>query len=77
MAVKIFILIEAEVGKTGDVVDAVQGLEGVKSADPVVGPCDIVATVEVAELEAVGSLVKQVHSVAGVRKTTTLISVKF
>ncbi len=77
MAIKAFILIEAEVGKTGNVVGAVQKFEGVKSADPVTGHYDIVTTIEVADLEAIGGLVKQVHSVAGVRKTTTFISVKF
>lgn len=77
MAVKAFILIEAQVGKTSNVVEAVQKLEGVKSADSVAGPYDVVATVEVAEVEAVGNVVRQVHSVAGVHKTTTLIGIKF
>jgi DNA-binding Lrp family transcriptional regulator len=77
MAVKAFILIEAEVGKTGEIVDAAQKVGGVKSADSVAGPYDIVAMVEVADLDALGSLVRQVHSISGVCKTTTLIGMKF
>ena len=77
MTVKAFILIEVEVGKTGEVVEAVQKLEGVASADAVAGPYDVVTTVEAADLEGIGNLVRQVHSVAGVRKTITLISIKF
>ena len=33
MAVKAYVLIEADVGKAGEVVSAVRKLEGVKSAD--------------------------------------------
>jgi len=77
MAVKAYALIEVEVGKTGEVVEVVQKLEGVKSADSVAGPYDVVAAIEVADLESVGNVMKQMHSVAGVCKTTTLIGVRF
>ncbi|TET16488.1 MAG: hypothetical protein E3J81_03075 [Dehalococcoidia bacterium] len=52
MAMKAYVLIEAEVGKTSEVIQAVQKVEGVKSADSVAGPYDIVATIEVADLDA-------------------------
>lgn len=77
MAVKAYVLIEVEVGKTGGVVEAVEKLEGVKSADSVSGPYDVVAAIDVADLESVGSVMKQIHSVTGVCKTTTLIAVRF
>jgi len=77
MAVKAYVLIEVEVGKTGEVVEAVQKLEGVKSADSVTGPYDVVAAIEVADLESVGRVMKQIHSVTGVCKTTTCIGVKY
>lgn len=77
MAVKVYVLIESEAGKTGDVVQGIQKVEGVKSADSVTGSYDVVATVEVADLDAVGALVKQLHSVPGIFKTTTLIAVKY
>jgi len=77
MAVKAYALIEVEVGKTGQVVEAVQKLEGVKSADSVAGPYDVVAAIEVGDLESVGRVMKEIHSVTGVCKTTTLIAVKY
>ena len=77
MAVKAYVLIEVEVGKTGEVLAAIQKLEGVKSADSVTGPFDIVAPVEVADLDTLGSVVKQIHSVGGVCKTTTCIAVRY
>lgn len=77
MAVKAYVLIEVEVGEAGDVTESVQRLEGVRSADSVAGPYDVVATIEAADLEAVGNLVKQIHSTSGVRRTSTLIAVKF
>jgi len=77
MAVKAFVLIETEVGKTGEVIEGVRKVEGVKSVDSVAGPYDIVATIEVADLNALGGLVKQLHSISGICKTTTLIGMKF
>ncbi|GAI12853.1 unnamed protein product, partial [marine sediment metagenome] len=43
MAVKAFVLIEIGVGKTKNVVTALGKVEGVKSADAVTGPYDIIA----------------------------------
>ena len=77
MAVKAYVLIEADVGKAGEVVSAVKKLEGVESADSVTGSFDIIAAIEVADLDGVGSVVKQIHSVGGVGKTTTCIGVKY
>lgn len=77
MAVKAYVLIEVEVGKTAEVIKGVGTVRGVKSADSVAGAYDIVATVEVEDLDALGSLVRQLHSVSGICKTTTLIGLKF
>ncbi len=76
MAVKAYVLIEAEIGKTGDVVQAVQKIKGLSSADSVTGPYDAVATFEVGEINALGNLVRQIHAIPGIRKTTTLVAVK-
>lgn len=77
MVVKAYVLIEVDVGKTEEVVEAVQKLGGVKSADSVTGPYDVVAAVEVADLDAVGSVVKQIHTLPGICKTTTCIGMKY
>ena len=77
MALKAYVLIEAEIGKAGEVARAVEKVEGVKSADTVTGHYDVVAAIEVADIDAVGTVVKHIHSVAGVCKTTTCIGVKY
>jgi len=77
MAIKAYILIEVEVGKASPVAEAVQKVEGVKSADTVTGAYDVVAAIEVADIDAVGTVVKQIHSVVGVRRTTTCIGMKY
>ena len=77
MAVKAYVLIEAEVGKAGDVAQGIQKVKGVKSADTVTGGYDVLATIEAADLDALGTIVKQLHSVSGICKTTTLIVVKY
>lgn len=58
-------LISVEVGKTGEVVEAVQKLEGVRSADSMTAPYDVAAAIEVADLESLGSVIKEIHSVTG------------
>ncbi len=74
--VKAYILIETEVGKMEEVIGSISQIEGVKSADLVTGLYDVIATVEVPDLNSIGSVVKQVHSTPGVSKTTTCIGVR-
>ncbi|RLC71059.1 MAG: Lrp/AsnC family transcriptional regulator [Chloroflexi bacterium] len=74
--VKAYILIETEVGKMEEVIESISRIEGVKSADLVTGLYDVIATVEVPDLNSIGSVVKQVHSTPGVSKTTTCIGVR-
>lgn len=77
MAVKAFVLIEVAVGKTKEVVTALQKVEGVKSVEAVTGPYDVIAVVEKPDVNAVGDLVtKNVHSVGGIARTVTCLSVQ-
>jgi len=77
MAVRAFVLIEVAVGKTKDVVTALQKVEGVKSVEAVTGPYDVIAVVEKPDVNAVGDLVtKNVHSVGGIARTVTCLSVQ-
>ena len=77
MAVKAFVLIEAVVGKTKEVVTALQKVEGVKSVEAVTGPYDVIAVIEKPEVNAIGDLVtKNVHSVSGIARTVTCLTVR-
>ncbi len=75
MAIVAYVLVEVTTGKTMQVVDALAKLEGVRSAHSVTGPCDIIAAIEVADLDRLGSLMSDVHSITGIQRTTTCIAV--
>jgi DNA-binding Lrp family transcriptional regulator len=72
-----YVLIEAAVGKTVDVVTALKAVAGVKSADPVTGPYDVIAIIEGVDINAVGNLVtKKVHTINGVLRTVTCFAME-
>ena len=77
MTTRAFILIETAVGKTKDVVSALNGLDGVKSVDPVTGPYDVIAVVEGDDLGTIGDLVTtNIHPVSGIARTVTCLAVQ-
>lgn len=72
-----YVLIEAAVGKTVDVVTALKAVAGVNSADPVTGPYDVIAVIEGVDINAVGNLVtKKVHTINGVLRTVTCFAME-
>jgi DNA-binding Lrp family transcriptional regulator len=74
---KAFVLIETAVGKTKEVVLAIQAAEGVKSVDPVTGPYDAIAVVEGEDMDAIGNLVtSRIHPIAGVTRTVTCLAIR-
>ncbi len=76
MATKAYVLIEVGVGKSKMVVEALRQVEGVKSADGVTGPYDIVAIVDAENSDIVGNIITEgIHSVPGVSRTVTCIVV--
>jgi DNA-binding Lrp family transcriptional regulator len=77
MAMKAFVLIEVVVGKTKEVVTALQKVDGVTSVEAVTGPYDVVAVIEKPEVNAIGDVVtKNVHSVSGIARTVTCLTVQ-
>jgi len=79
MVAKAFVLIETEVGKTKDVIAALQSqkTKDIKSVDAVTGPYDVIAVVEHDDFNAIGSLVTQkIHPVQGVTRTVTCLAVR-
>lgn len=74
--VSAFVLIqtEIEVARTKEVVTALRQLGGVKSADMVTGPYDIILQVEGETPERIGSLVEdKIRFVPGVYRTVTCL----
>lgn len=70
--VEAYVLIQAEVGRSAEVADAVGKIPGVRFADVVTGPFDVVVRAEAAEIDRLGKLiVAKVQAVVGVTRTLT------
>ena len=69
-------LIEAQVGKTKEVVEAIRKLQGVVSVDAVTGPYDAIAIIQAETLNDIGKLiVAKVHPLTGISKTVSCLAV--
>ena len=78
MPYKAFVLIETAVGKTREVVAKIEQLDGVKSADAVTGPYDVIAIVESKSLNDIGDLVtRKIHPIRGISRTVTCPALSF
>ncbi|MDH5364427.1 MAG: Lrp/AsnC ligand binding domain-containing protein, partial [Dehalococcoidia bacterium] len=74
---KAYVLIETQVGKTKDVVEAIRGVEGVISVDAVTGPYDAIAVVQGETLNEIGDLITaKVHPISGISRTVTCLVLK-
>jgi DNA-binding Lrp family transcriptional regulator len=70
--VRAYILIQTEVGRASDVVEAVRALGGVVEADDVTGPYDVVVRAEAPTMDDLGKMVvSQVQQVDGITRTLT------
>jgi DNA-binding Lrp family transcriptional regulator len=70
--VEAYVLIQAEVGRSAEVADAVRKIPGVRFADVVTGPYDVVVRAEAAEIDGLGKLiVAKVQAVVGITRTLT------
>lgn len=76
MPTKAYVLIETAVGKTREVAGALRELKGVRSADVVTGPYDIIAVVEGTDLGSIGDMVTgEVHTIGGITRSVTCLAV--
>jgi DNA-binding Lrp family transcriptional regulator len=70
--VRAYVLIQTEVGQTGRVAREVAEIVGTGSAVPVAGPYDIIAIVEAASIDDLGTMVvSRIQGVKGVTRTLT------
>jgi DNA-binding Lrp family transcriptional regulator len=75
MTAKAYVLIETQVGKTKQVVEAIGRLQGVVSVYSVTGPYDAIAIVQGETLNEIGELiVSKVHPIAGISRTVTCLT---
>lgn len=73
--IKAFVLIVVDPAKTMDVYNRLSAVEGISEVYQVMGPYDIVAVVEVANLTDVPSVIsKHIRAVEGIESTTTCVT---
>lgn len=70
-----YILVNAEPGMIWEVAEAALKIEGVNTAHAVTGQFDVVISVEFTKMEDLGKVIEKVQSVAGVRRTQTLVTI--
>ena len=71
-----YLLVETAVGKTRDVANTLNGLEGIESVDVVTGPYDVIAVISAGDMTVVGNLItNHIHTVPGVVRTVTCVAV--
>ena len=76
MKVKAFVLVETAPSKSNAVTAVLKQLEGVKTANLVTGPYDVIAIVEGETLNDVGGLVTgKIHSIEGITRTVICLAV--
>jgi DNA-binding Lrp family transcriptional regulator len=67
-----YVLIQTEVGRAGEVAKAILDVEGVRSAEGVTGPYDVIAVTEAANVDELGKLVVAgIQAVRGISRTLT------
>ena len=72
MAVQAYILVQTEVGKAANVALAIGAIDGVKLAEDVTGPYDVIVRAEGPTMDDLGTLVlSRIQSVPGITRTLT------
>lgn len=76
MAARAYVLITTQVGKAGEAAERLRQLSGVREADVITGPYDIVAVLEGEDTNAIGRLVmSELPGIPELQSTITLVVV--
>jgi len=76
MQARAYVLIEAEVGQVQAIIVALRDLSGIRAAEVVTGPYDIIAMIELPDQRAIGRLVMdELHGIAGIKRTITCLAI--
>jgi DNA-binding Lrp family transcriptional regulator len=76
MVVKAFALIQVQLGKARSVARTIAGVRGVKMVHAVTGMYDVIAYLEVEDMDSLSAfVVKRIQTVKGVERTHTAIVV--
>jgi DNA-binding Lrp family transcriptional regulator len=76
LAVKAYILVQAQLGKSRSVAKAIAHVQGVKMVHSVTGLYDVIAYLELADMDSLSDLVvRRIQTLKGVERTHTAIVV--
>jgi DNA-binding Lrp family transcriptional regulator len=76
VVVKAYILIQAQLGKSGSVARAIANVRGVKMVHSVTGVYDVIAYLELPDMDSLSQLVtRKIQAVKGVERTHTAVVV--
>lgn len=76
MSTNAYVLIEAASDKAKNALKAIAKIPGVKMANAVTGPYDIIAFVEAPDVDALGRVVlSKIRTISGVTKTLTCVAI--
>ena len=73
MEASTFILIETQVGESGDVITELKKLAEIRSANLVTGQYDVIAIARVPTLVDLNPLIDRIQRIAGISKTVTCL----
>jgi DNA-binding Lrp family transcriptional regulator len=75
MLAKAYVLIEAEAGQLLEVLAALRSLPGIRTADVVTGPYDLIAIIETKDQRAIGRLVMDdLQAIVGIKRTSICVA---
>ena len=76
MDARAYVLIEVDAGEVVAVVRALREVPGIRAADAVTGPYDIIATIGISDQRSIGRLVIDViHGITGIKRTITCVAI--
>ena len=75
MSIKAYVLVVTDPGKTRQVVEAIRKIPGIVEMHEVMGPYDIVAEIEVANLQDIPPILgERIRTIEGIQSTTSLVT---
>ena len=75
MAIKAYVLIVTDPGKTKHVYDEIQNLQGIQEVHEVMGPYDIVVEITAENLQEIPRILgERIRPIDGVQSTTSLVT---
>ena len=75
--IEAYILMKSELGEQSEVYTKILKVKGVKSANTVMGPYDLIIFIESADLDTLGrTVISKIQNLKGVKDTTTCVVIE-